>query len=646
VTKIDQAEAMAPWRAGEIQLVLLLGSLLLAVSTLSFALWQARSKSQYHLLLEVETARSATAARLAAIVEGSEDAIIATDTEGVITAWNPAAEHMHGYSAAEMIGQRLDRLIPPGLCDGEHATLAVIAGGGWMQPYETVRLTKDGRSIDLSVSLSPILDASGRVVGSSRIGRDITEQKSVRKELERLRWMLAPATRARPMELPLDCPVCSFAGRNAARLILDAAGGNLLAEIAADFSTLMGTCFAVHEANGEVAYSALTSDWGRFLDAHFAPHCAEAGICAPAGCDRWLSQHSPWKDVSLQAMKLGAPAEYWVPGGIGLYVVPIFAGDEVVGSIGVGHGDPIRDPGQLAAFAAKLGVDVAQLERHAAAYETRPPFIVDLAKQRLASSARLIGEIVQRHRSELRLRQIGDELARSNRELEQFAYVASHDLQEPLRMVASYTQLLAHRYRDKLDQDAREFIDYAVDGATRMKQLIEDLLAYSRVASKGHTVSSVDTRNSLALALRNLGTALTESEAEVTSGDLPCVRANGPQIAQVFQNLVGNALKFRTPGVPLRVHIEARRDPGEPKQWRFCVRDNGIGVDPKFFERIFVIFQRLHTRQEYAGTGIGLALCQRIVERHGGRIWIESEPGKGSTFSFTLPGVEIAKGEA
>ena len=178
-----------------------------------------------------------------------------------------------------------------------------------------------------------------------------------------------------------------------------------------------------------------------------------------------------------------------------------------------------------------------------------------------------------------------------------------------------------------------------------MKQLIEDLLTYSRTTSRARPDAVVDTRNSLALALRNLDAAIREAGAEVECSHLPTVLADAGQIVQLFQNLVGNAIKFRTPDVPPRVHIEARRAPDDPRQWLFRVADNGIGIDPKYFARVFMVFQRLHTRQEYPGTGIGLALCQRIVERYKGRIWIESEPGKGTAFLFTLPEVDPEKGE-
>jgi light-regulated signal transduction histidine kinase (bacteriophytochrome) len=231
------------------------------------------------------------------------------------------------------------------------------------------------------------------------------------------------------------------------------------------------------------------------------------------------------------------------------------------------------------------------------------------------------------------LRQKSEALARSNAELEQFAYVASHDLQEPLRMVSSYTQLLEQRYNDVLDERAKKYIFYAVDGATRMQRLITDLLSYSRVGSRAQAPTTTNSHAVLGEAMRNLASAIGESQALVTNDDLPVVWADRSQLVQLFQNLIGNAIKFHGPESP-RVHVSAERKGGE---WVFCVRDNGIGIDAQYFERIFVIFQRLHGRAEYPGTGIGLALCKRIVERHGGRIWVESEPGKGSAFFFTLP---------
>ena len=241
-------------------------------------------------------------------------------------------------------------------------------------------------------------------------------------------------------------------------------------------------------------------------------------------------------------------------------------------------------------------------------------------------------DITERKRMEAALAQRAEALERSNKELEQFAYVASHDLQEPLRMIASYVELLAQRYKGQLDDKADKFIHYIVDGATRMQTLINDLLAFSRVATRGKpfTLSSAET--ALAEVLVNLQKTIADKGALVTHDPLPDVVVDPTQFEQVLQNLIGNGLKFceRTP----LVHLHAER---EGNDWLFSVRDNGIGIAREHLDRLFVIFQRLHSRTEYPGTGIGLAVCKKIIERHGGRIWLESEPGKGSTFFFTIP---------
>jgi PAS domain S-box-containing protein len=249
-------------------------------------------------------------------------------------------------------------------------------------------------------------------------------------------------------------------------------------------------------------------------------------------------------------------------------------------------------------------------------------------------------DITDRKEAEAALNAAHEELKRSNAELEQFAYVASHDLQEPLRMVASYTQLLGRRYESRFDGDAREFMNYIVDGASRMKQLIEDLLAYSRVGTKGQEPKPVQSEAALRRALFNLRTAMEEASASVTYDPMPEVVADEAQLGQLFQNLIGNALKFRSASVP-RIHVFVKE---EGREIHFEVRDNGIGIEPQYFERIFMVFQRLHNKGEYPGTGIGLAICKKVVERHGGRIWVESRTAgptqvtsSGSSFHFTLP---------
>jgi len=242
-------------------------------------------------------------------------------------------------------------------------------------------------------------------------------------------------------------------------------------------------------------------------------------------------------------------------------------------------------------------------------------------------------EVGERKRAEKALEEKTGELARSNRDLEQFAYVASHDLQEPLRMVTSYVQLLAKRYKTKLDPDADDFIHFAEDGAVRMWRLINDLLTYSRVGIHGKELEPTDCETALRQTLDNLKVAVEENRALVTHDALPTLMADNLQLIQLFQNLIGNAIKFRG-SEPPRVHVSASRN---GNGWIFSVRDNGIGIAPEYAKRIFIIFQRLHSREKYAGTGIGLSICQRIVERHGGHIWVESELGKGATFYFTLP---------
>jgi light-regulated signal transduction histidine kinase (bacteriophytochrome) len=241
--------------------------------------------------------------------------------------------------------------------------------------------------------------------------------------------------------------------------------------------------------------------------------------------------------------------------------------------------------------------------------------------------------VTERKRAEQALQRTTDDLLRSNAELEQFAYVASHDLQEPLRMVSSYVQLLARRYQGRLDSDADEFIAFAVEGAKRMQNLINDLLSYSRVGTHAKEPMLASADHLLAEAMSNLQLTMEESSARITHDPLPIVRGDPVQLGMLFQNLLANAIKFHGSEPPY-IHVSARQEDGE---WLFSVRDNGIGIDPKFAERIFVIFQRLHDRSSYPGTGMGLAICKRIIQRHAGRIWVESEPGKGAAFYFTLP---------
>ena len=251
----------------------------------------------------------------------------------------------------------------------------------------------------------------------------------------------------------------------------------------------------------------------------------------------------------------------------------------------------------------------------------------------LAAVGTQMNLLMERAGAEEQLRKTSAELQRSNTDLQQFAYIASHDLFEPLRMITSYLQLLEERSSSKLDPQSREFVGFAIDGARRMNALIHDLLAYARVDLRGRAFEPVDCQQAFAGAIANLKVAIEESSTTISHSPLPTVWGDEVQLRQVFQNLIGNAIKFRGQQKP-QISVDAQR---RNEEWLFCVADNGIGIDPKDFERIFVIFRRLHTREQYAGTGMGLAICKKIIERHGGRIWVQSSPGAGTVFYFTLP---------
>jgi PAS domain S-box-containing protein len=245
----------------------------------------------------------------------------------------------------------------------------------------------------------------------------------------------------------------------------------------------------------------------------------------------------------------------------------------------------------------------------------------------------IVRDITRRKRAEAQLRQAADELARSNNDLQQFAYVVSHDLQEPLRTISGFLGLLERKLADGPDAETREYMRYILEGGERMRQMIADLLAYSRVGAKDAKAERVALREPLDRALEMLRAAIDQSAAAIRVGDLPAVRADAGQWTQVFQNLIGNAIKFRSER-PLEIHVGAKRD---GNLWLVWVKDNGIGMSPEYRERIFEVFQRLHTQKQYPGTGIGLAICKKVVERHGGRVWVESEPGQGAAFYFTIP---------
>jgi hypothetical protein len=267
--------------------------------------------------------------------------------------------------------------------------------------------------------------------------------------------------------------------------------------------------------------------------------------------------------------------------------------------------------------------EIAERQQAEAALEQANSQLEERVKERTA-------KLLQANKQ---LQQLNQELTRSNRDLEQFAYIASHDLREPLRMVTSFTELLAQRYSHQLDNEAQKIINFAVDGATRMEALINDLLTYSRLGIRGEPFHSIDTETILDEALSNLQLLIAETKTQIIRDSLPKVMGDKAELVQLFQNILGNGIKYRSQEPPLiKIKVESQQN-----QWLFSITDNGIGIAPQHFQRIFKIFQRLHTKEEYPGTGIGLAICQKIVEHHQGKIWVDSELTQGSTFYFTLP---------
>ncbi len=477
-------------------------------------------------------AAEAARAQLASIVESSNDAIISTDLSGHVTSWNEGAERLFGYAAGEITGRPVSMLIPPGSVDGGPR----LGQDARIANDETTRVRKDGRAIEVSITISPVRDESGRIIGASSIIRDITERKRAEARY---------------------------------RSLIDHAPDAIV---------------------------ILDVEAGRFVEAN-------PGACRLHGLSRDVLLTKNHIELSPPVQPDGRPSEE---------AAMEYVRAALMGQTPVFRWDHLRADGTVVPCEIRL---------------------VSIPSEGGLLVRGSITDITDRLRNEENLKRRTEDLERSNRELERFAYVASHDLQEPLRMVTSFTQLLAKRYSGKLGADADEFIGYAVDGAKRMQMLIDDLLAYSRAGKLPLKLAQFPVDEALDAALANLRPTIETTRATVTRAALPTVFADQTQMVQVLQNLVANALKFTKDRVPT-VHIAAARDNGD---WVFSVQDNGIGIDPRHTARLFVMFQRLHPRHEYPGSGIGLAICKMIVERLGGRIWVQSTPGEGSTFLFSIP---------
>jgi len=542
-------------------------------------------------LEEAQAALGRSERRFRALVEHGSDIVTLIEPDGIAAFVSPAVERFLGYAPEELLGANLFGLIHPEDVDRVVAAFAdrlVRPGIGEPTLFRFRTREGDWRWLE---AIGTNAGGEADVLGMIVVARDVTRRVRAEEALRRREAILAA----------VSCLAEQLLRGAAWQPGLDQALG-ALGEAAG--VTRVYVCER-RRANGGPECLVVEHDWVAAGHRARQRDLMRNGVpLEELGLERWRARLEAGEPVQgnardfprreravLQALAIRSMA-----------AVPVRVGGEWWGFVGFGE---------------------CRGEREWSAAE------VDA----LRAVGNVLGAAVERQQMQERLEATVTELARSNAELEEFAYVASHDLQEPLRMVESYLALVQRRYQGKLDTSAEEFIAYALDGAQRMRQLIRDLLAISRVETRGRAPQRTEMGAVLAEVLQDLAETVRESGAAVTHGDLPAVMADGTQLRQVLQNLLSNAIKFRSEAA-CRVSVDAERLDGE---WLVSVRDNGIGLPPQHAERIFAPFQRLHGRSEYPGTGIGLTLCRKIIERHGGRIWVESRPGEGAAFLFTLP---------
>ncbi len=526
------------------------------------------------------------------LIDNAPEAIVVVNREHRITRVNSEFTKMFGWESEEVLNRNLDSIVAaPGALD-EAVNYTQDLDKGRPISFESRRVRKDGSLVDVEGIGAPI-QVQGRAMGHFAIYRDISDRKRAEAAIGKR------ATQA------------AFINRVGQRVSSQLQIGPLLQEIvdavSETFHYFAVLLFLLDESQNRLKLQALAGGYKNIIPNDLVVELGRGMIGTSASLGRSLVA----ADVSRDPYFVRLADEFTRSE----LTVPIRSGDKIIGVLDI----------QSIELAAFDDTDVAAMET----LSSQLASAIDNA--RLYEEAQ--EELTQRRRVERMLKGMTDDLARSNKELEQFAYIASHDLQEPMRMVGSYVQLLARRYKGRLDQDADDFINFAADGASRMQNMINDLLAYSRVGMRGKAVAPTDSGAALDRALTNLKLIVAEKKATITRDPLPTLTADETQLTQLFQNLIGNAIKFQDKNAP-RVHVSAALQDGA---WLFSVRDNGIGIESRYQERIFEIFERLHRESEYRGTGIGLAICKRIVERHGGRIWVESQPGEGSTFFFTIP---------
>jgi len=652
-------------RSGQTKTALIFGTVLGLLIT-GTAAWSVQRDGSRRQL--AEQALQSSEEKYRRLIEGVQDhAILMLGPRGEIASWNPGAEHMTGYTFEEVVGQSFSRFFPADdIQRGRLEEILRTAAATGLHEEQGIRVRKDGTRFLARTTFTASRDAAGELRGFTVISRDLSGSRETEAKY---RGLLEAAPDAMVVvnqggeivllnvqaEKRFGYRRDELLGQKVTNIIPEGFAERLVADDLRSAEDAQAQQIGTGiELTGrrkdrsafpiEIMLSPLESAEGILVTAAIRDisvrKAAEKRLTQMEGRYRGLLEAAPDAMVVVnqggEIVLLNVQAEKRFG-----YRRDELLGQKVTNIIPEGFAerliaDRLRSAEDALAQQIGTGIELTGRRKDGNAFPIEIMLSpLESAEGILVTAA--VRDITVRKTAEAHLLQNVEELNRSNEELGQFAYIASHDLQEPLRMVASYTQLLSRRYKGKLDADADEFISFAVDGASRMQGLIQDLLAYSRVGSKGKILRDTSSEEALEQALMNLRGSIEESGAVVTHDPLPTVMADETQLVQLFQNLVGNAIKYQKPGTPL-VHIAAAKNGG--KKWEFSVQDNGLGIDSQYFQRIFGMFQRLHKRDEFAGTGIGLAICKKIVERHGGSISVESEPGHGSTFRFALSGGE------